>query len=88
MKKSEIRQIIKEEISKVLSETSLFQKFLRKAGWAGESWTPQEISSQIKKLPNETLVLWSKDNKGIPGTPLHFQQKLVKIEMDKRGLKQ
>jgi hypothetical protein len=88
MKKSQLQQIIKEEIAKSLNEASLFQKMLRKAGWAGESWTPQEIASQIKKLPNETLILWSKDSNGIPGTPLYFQQKLVKIEMDKRGLKE
>jgi hypothetical protein len=87
MKKSELRQIIKEEISKVLNETSFLQKALRKVGWAGEWWTPQEFASQIKKLPDDVLILWSKDNNGIPGTPLHFQQKLVKIEMEKRGLK-
>ena len=45
------------------------------------------MAAQIKTLPNDTLILWSKDNKGIPGTPLNFQQRLVKIEMDKRGLK-
>ena len=83
MKKSELRQIIREEI---LSEIFSLQKALRKIGWAGESWTPQEFASQIKKLPNDILIMWSKDNKGIPGTPLHFQQKLVKIEMEKRGL--
>lgn len=87
MKKSELKQLIKEEITKVLNEASLFQKLLRKVGWAGESWTPKEMATQIKNLPNETLIAWSKDNKGIPGTPLAFQQKLVKIEMDKRGLK-
>jgi hypothetical protein len=87
MKKSELKQIIKEEIQNALNEASLLQKLLRKAGWAGESWTPKEMAAQIKTLPNDTLILWSKDHKGIPGTPLNFQQRLVKIEMDKRGLK-
>ncbi len=64
----------------------IFKKILRKIGWAGESWTPKEFASQIKNLPDDVLILWSKDSNGVPGTPLHFQQKLVKIEMEKRGL--
>lgn len=81
---------IKEFFSKPLEEASSTEKFLRKLGWAGEDWTPQEFASQIKKLSDSTLISWAKSNKGIgkgiPNTPLAFQQKLVKIEMDKRGL--
>jgi len=73
-----------------MNEASSTEKFLRKLGWAGEDWTPQEFASQIKKLSDSTLISWAKSNKGIgkgiPNTPLAFQQKLVKIEMDKRGL--
>ena len=73
-----------------VNEASDTTKFLRKLGWAGEDWTPKEYAAQIKKLPNSTLIAWAKSNKGIgkgiPNTPLAFQQKLVKIEMDKRGL--
>ena len=83
-------QKIKEFFSKPLNEASSTEKFLRKLGWAGEDWTPQEFASQIKKLSDNTLISWAKSNKGIgkgiPNTPLAFQQKLVKIEMDKRGL--
>lgn len=82
--------VIKEFFSKPLEEASSTEKFLRKLGWAGEDWTPQEFASQIKKLSDSTLISWAKSNKGIgkgiPNTPLAFQQKLVKIEMDKRGL--
>jgi hypothetical protein len=77
-------------VKQSMSEASSTEKFLRKLGWAGEDWTPQEFASQIKKLPDSTLISWAKSNKGIgkgiPNTPLAFQQKLVKIEMDKRGL--
>lgn len=69
-----------------LEESSFITKVLRKLGWAGETWTPQELASQIKNLSDDTLIIWSKDENGIPNTPLAFQQKLVKIEMDKRGL--
>jgi len=81
---------IKKFFSKPLEEASSTEKFIRKLGWAGEDWTPQEFASQIKKLSDSTLIAWAKSNKGIgkgiPNTPLAFQQKLVKIEMDKRGL--
>jgi hypothetical protein len=77
---------IQEFFSNHLEEVSTTDKFLRKLGWAGEDWTPQEFASQIKKLPDSTLISWAKSNKGISNTPLAFQQKLVKIEMDKRGL--
>ena len=73
-----------------ITEASNTTKFLRKLGWAGEDWTPKEFAAQIKKLSDETLISWAKDNKGIgkgiPNTPLAFQQDLVKIEMAKRGL--
>ena len=69
-----------------LEEASSTTKLLRKLGWAGEDLTPKEIAAKIKELPDDTLIAWSKDNNGIPNTPLAFQQKLVKIEMDKRGL--
>lgn len=87
MKKSELKQIIKEEIQNILKEVSSLTKAARKIGWAGEDWTPQEFATQIKKLPDSTLLKWAEDNKGIPNTPLAFQQKLVKIELAKRGLK-
>jgi hypothetical protein len=69
-----------------MSEASPLTKLGRKIGWAGEDWTPQEFAAQIKKLPNETLLKWAEGNKGISNTPLAFQQKLVKIELAKRGL--
>ena len=70
----------------VVTETTNIVKILRKLGWAGETWTPQELASQIKNLDDSTLIAWSKDNKGIPNTPLAFQMKLVDAEMEKRGL--
>jgi len=73
-----------------LDESSFITKLARKIGWAGEDWTPQEFAAQIKNLSDETLLKWAESNKGIgkgiPNTPLAFQQKLVKIEMDKRGI--
>jgi hypothetical protein len=69
-----------------LDESSFITKLLRKLGWAGEWGTPQELASQIKTLTDDDLIAWSKDRNGIPNTPLAFQQKLVKIEMDKRGI--
>ena len=73
-----------------VNEAVNLTKMLRKLGWAGEDWTPKEFAAQIKKLSDETLISWAKSNKGIgkgiPNTPLAFQQKLVGIEMKKRGL--
>lgn len=74
-----------------LDEASPLTKLGRKIGWAGEDWTPQEFAAQIKNLSDETLLKWAKDaeepfGKGLPNTPLAFQQKLVKIELAKRGL--
>ena len=74
-----------------MSEASPLTKLGRKIGWAGEDWTPQEFAAQIKKLSDETLLKWAEGaeepfGKGIPNTPLAFQQKLVKIELAKRGL--
>jgi hypothetical protein len=69
-------QKIKKFFSKPLEEASSTEKFLRKLGWAGEDWTPQEFASQIKKLSDSTLIAWAKSNKGIgkgiPNTPLAF----------------
>lgn len=76
----------KEDDKDELKEGFDLKSILRKIGWAGESWTPQEFASQIKKLDDATLIAWSKDFKGVPNTPLAFQQKLVKIELKKRGL--
>lgn len=76
----------KKEDENELKEGFDLKSILRKIGWAGESWTPQEFASQIKKLDDATLIAWSKDFKGVPNTPLAFQQKLVKIELKKRGL--
>jgi hypothetical protein len=73
-------------VKRAMNEASPLTKLSRKIGWAGEDWTPQEFASQIKKLPNETLLKWAEGNKGISNTPLAFQQKLVKIELAKRGL--
>jgi hypothetical protein len=80
--------ITESEYKAKLEEVSVLTKLARKIGWAGEDWTPKEFASQIKSLDDETLLKWAKDNKGIPNTPLAFQQKLVKIEMAKRGLDQ
>lgn len=76
----------KKEDEGELNEGFNLKQVLRKIGWVGESWTPQEFASQIKKLDDATLIAWSKDFKGVPNTPLAFQQKLVKIELKKRGL--
>lgn len=78
-------------LKKNLTEASPLTKLGRKIGWAGEDWTPQEFAAQIKKLSDETLLKWAEGaeepfGKGIPNTPLAFQQKLVKIELAKRGL--
>jgi hypothetical protein len=71
-----------------VNEASNITKILRKIGW-DKDWTPQDYAKQIKNLSDSTLKMWyddTKKNKGIPNTPLAFQQKLVKIEMEKRGL--
>ena len=82
VKKFEQYSVINEE------ESSYLQKLIRQAGWAGESMTPEDIANQVKKLSDSTLVLWSQSKDSpFPGTPLEFQQKLVKMEMEKRGLK-
>jgi hypothetical protein len=80
----------KATIQSRLSEASTTDKFLRKLFWDPDR-TPQELATQIKNLSDEALLKWAEGGKeffgkGIPNTPLAFQQKLVKIEMDKRGL--
>lgn len=72
--------------SRKIDEGFDIKSVLRKLGWAGETWTPQELASQIKKLDDSTLIAWSRGNKGIPNTPLAFQMKIVNTEMEKRGL--
>jgi hypothetical protein len=69
-----------------INESDVLTKFLRKIGWGGDSWTPQDYKKQIRELPDNILKLWYKDPKGIPYTPLEFQQKLVKLEMERRKL--
>lgn len=69
-----------------LKESFNIKKVLRKIGWAGEDWTPREFKSQIRKLDDKTLLDWDKSNKGLPNTPLEFQQKLIKSEIERRGL--
>jgi cytidylate kinase len=74
---------------KSINEATPIQKIFRKIGWGGDGWTPQDYARQIKDLSDDTLKIWydsAKSNKGIPNTPLAFQQKLTKIEMEKRGL--
>lgn len=85
MKKSELIQMIQEIIKEVISESSTPTKIVRKIMW-DKSRTPQELAAQIKKLSDATLLKWAEGNTGIPNTPLAFQQKLVKIELAKRGL--
>lgn len=75
--------------TETVNEATTLQKIFRKIGWGDDSWTPQDYARQIKDLPDRTLKIWydsAKKNKGIPNTPLAFQQKLTKIEMEKRGL--
>jgi hypothetical protein len=75
--------------TETVNEATTLQKIFRKIGWGGDGWTPQDYAKQIKDLPDSTLKLWydsAKNNKGISNTPLAFQQKLTKIEMEKRGL--
>jgi hypothetical protein len=75
--------------TKSVNEATALQKIFRKIGWGGDGWTPKDYARQIKDLPDSTLKIWydsAKKNKGIPNTPLEFQQKLTKIEMEKRGL--
>ena len=76
-------------IDESINEATPIQKIFRKIGWGGDGWTPQDYARQIKDLSDDTLKIWydsAKSNKGIPNTPLAFQQKLTKIEMEKRGL--
>jgi hypothetical protein len=92
-----IKQIIQviDKVSKNVSESvnevqsPSLKKALTAIGWWGEDWTPREFAKQIKNLSDSTLTIWyddAKKNKGIPNTPLAFQQKLTKTEMEKRGL--
>jgi hypothetical protein len=70
-----------------LTESSSLTKTLRKLGWFGDTWTPQEYKTQIRNLSDETLLLWYNDTDfAIPNTPLDFQKKLVKLEVERRGL--
>ena len=70
-----------------LFESTKLTKALRKLGWMGNDWTPQEYKKQIKELSDKTLLIWYNDKDyAIPGTPLEFQQDLVKIEIGIRGL--
>ncbi|MCK9575776.1 MAG: hypothetical protein WC979_01960 [Candidatus Pacearchaeota archaeon] len=71
-----------------INESSNLTKILRSLGWLGDDWTPAEYKTQIRKLSDETLMIWynSKDNP-IPNTPLDFQRNLVKLEVERRGLK-
>ena len=81
--------MIKADLNESVNEVNSIQKILRKIGWMGDDWTPKDYIKQIKNLPDETLKIWynsAKNNKGIPNTPLSFQQKLTKVEMQKRGL--
>lgn len=80
--------VLDDEFDESVHEASKVVKALRKLGWSGDSWTPQEYKDQIRNLSDETLLLWSKDKKGIPYTTLAFQQKLVKSEIERRGLKE
>lgn len=73
-------------VNSKLDEASTTDKVLRKLFWNPDR-TPQELADQIKKLSDDALIAWAKGDKAmIPNTPLAFQQRLVKIEMDKRGL--
>jgi hypothetical protein len=75
--------------TETVNEATPLQKIFRKIGWGDDGWTPQDYARQIKNLSDRTLKIWyddAKKNKGIPNTPLEFQQKLTKIEMEKRGL--
>jgi len=68
-----------------IKEATPLTKIARNILW-DKDVTPKEMAIKIKSLPDSTLIAWAKDNNGIPNSPLAFQQKLVKIEMDKRGL--
>jgi hypothetical protein len=86
--KNEIEKLYKLH-NESINEATPIQKIFRKIGWGGDGWTPQDYAKQIKNLSDDTLKIWydsAKSNKGIPNTPLAFQQKLTKIEMEKRGL--
>jgi hypothetical protein len=70
-----------------VNESSKLTKTLRKLGWFGDGWTPQEYKTQIRNLSDETLLLWyNTKDMPIPNTPLDFQNKLVKHEVERRGL--
>jgi hypothetical protein len=77
---------ISDVINRLIKSCKL-TKTLRKLGWFGETWTPQEYKIQIRNLSDKTLLLWynSKDTP-IPNTPFDFQRKLVKLEVERRGL--
>ena len=86
--KTQIEKLYKTHNESV-NEATPIQTIFRKIGWAGDDWTPQDYAKKIKNLPDTTLKIWydsAKSNKGIPNTPLAFQQKLTKLEMEKRGL--
>ena len=72
-----------------VTEASKLTKFLRKLGWHGDTWTPAEYKTQIRELPDEILLQWyNRKDSPIPNIPLEFQQKLVKSEVERRGLKE
>ena len=60
--------------------------FLHTLGWFGEDRTPLELATQVKGLDSRTLMYWNGLDKGWPNTPLAFQTRLVKLEMQKRGI--
>jgi hypothetical protein len=82
-----VRQAEDIKESEEIDESSALTKVLRKLGWFGDTWTPEEYKTQIRKLDDDTLLMWyhSKE-KALPNTPFEFQQKLVKLEVERRKL--
>lgn len=71
----------------IFFESVTLKKIIRKFWWYGDTWTPREYKNQIRNLNNDILLLWYNSvDIPIPNTPLDFQCKLVKLEVEIRRL--
>lgn len=66
-----------------------YSKIGRKLDWglSADTRSPKEFASQIKELSDKTLLSWYKDFVSWnPSSQAKFQHRLVKLELEKRGL--
>ena len=98
MKKSELRQIIKEEISKLVSTNEMTSNTSKLFNvWWGSDESAKELNRKIRKMDDKGLLrsLWKSSMDGgeyrpMPSklnTPVNIKIALIYKEMERRGLK-